>query len=474
MASAAPALRDVSLDDKYALESGRVYLTGAQAFVRLLMLQRQRDALAGLNTAGFVSGLSRLAAGRARPVAVEGREVPRARAHQVPARAERGPRRDRVVGIAAGQPVPGGEVRRRVRDVVRQGPGRRPLRRRVQARESRRHVEARRRAGARGRRPRREVVDAAAPVGPHVLGGADAGAVPVVGAGDPRPRPARLGDVALFRAAGSASSASPTPSRARRRCTSIRRARRSSCPDDFPLPPDGVSIRWPDGFLETEARMQDYKVYAALHYCRVNQLNRIVIDSPKPRLGIITSGKSYLDVRQALDDLGITEADAAEIGLRVYKIAMTVAARARRRPAVRRRARGDPRRRGEAAGRRVPAEGAALQLARRRAPARRRQVRREGRVGAPARRLAAAGAVRAHARDDRARDRAADPPSQPAVRAPSRSSTRASTGSMPRRRRSRSRRSRSSASRTSARAARTTRRPTCPRAAAPPPASAAT
>jgi indolepyruvate ferredoxin oxidoreductase len=45
-------------------------------------------------------------------------------------------------------------------------------------------------------------------------------------------------------------------------------------PDDFPFPPDGVSIRWPDKFLETEARMQDYKVYAALHYCRVNQLNR--------------------------------------------------------------------------------------------------------------------------------------------------------------------------------------------------------
>ena len=68
--------------------------------------------------------------------------------------------------------------------------------------------------------------------------------------------------------------------------------------------------------------MQNYKVYAALHYCRVNKLNKIVIDSPKPRLGIITSGKSYLDVRQALDDLGITEQDAADIGLRVYKIAM--------------------------------------------------------------------------------------------------------------------------------------------------------
>jgi indolepyruvate ferredoxin oxidoreductase len=94
-------------------------------------------------------------------------------------------------------------------------------------------------------------------------------------------------------------------------------------PDDFPLPPDGVSIRWPDPFLATEARMQDYKIYAALHYCRVNKLNEIVIGEGKPaRLGIITSGKSYLDVRQALEDLGIDETQAAEIGIRVFKVAM--------------------------------------------------------------------------------------------------------------------------------------------------------
>ena len=49
-------LRHVSLNDKYALSSGRVYLTGTQALVRLLLLQHQRDALAGLNTGGFVSG----------------------------------------------------------------------------------------------------------------------------------------------------------------------------------------------------------------------------------------------------------------------------------------------------------------------------------------------------------------------------------------------------------------------------------
>src|SRR5256714_14611408 len=50
------ALAKASLDDKFTLERGRVFLTGTQALIRLLMLQRERDARAGLNTAGFVSG----------------------------------------------------------------------------------------------------------------------------------------------------------------------------------------------------------------------------------------------------------------------------------------------------------------------------------------------------------------------------------------------------------------------------------
>ncbi len=49
-------LRKVSLDDRYGLQSGQVFLTGIQALERLPILQRQRDAAAGLNTAGFVSG----------------------------------------------------------------------------------------------------------------------------------------------------------------------------------------------------------------------------------------------------------------------------------------------------------------------------------------------------------------------------------------------------------------------------------
>jgi len=49
-------LAEVSLDDKYTLEKGQVFLTGTQALIRLLLLQRERDRRAGLNTAGFVSG----------------------------------------------------------------------------------------------------------------------------------------------------------------------------------------------------------------------------------------------------------------------------------------------------------------------------------------------------------------------------------------------------------------------------------
>ncbi|MBV9522307.1 MAG: indolepyruvate ferredoxin oxidoreductase family protein, partial [Alphaproteobacteria bacterium] len=50
------AVAAVTLDDKYTTEAGRIFLTGTQALVRLPMMQRQRDAAAGLNTAAFISG----------------------------------------------------------------------------------------------------------------------------------------------------------------------------------------------------------------------------------------------------------------------------------------------------------------------------------------------------------------------------------------------------------------------------------
>src|SRR3546814_856197 len=91
-------------------------------------------------------------------------------------------------------------------------------------------------------------------------------------------------------------------------------------PEDFILPPAGLSIRWPDPPLAQEARLVDYKWYAALAYTRANKLNRIVIDSPRPRFGIMTAGKAYLDTRQALADLGLDEATCAQIGIRLMKV----------------------------------------------------------------------------------------------------------------------------------------------------------
>jgi len=67
----------------------------------------------------------------------------------------------------------------------------------------------------------------------------------------------------------------------------------------------------------------DWKVYAALAYVRANGLDRIVWDSPRARIGIITTGKSFGDTMQALADLGIDENVARDIGLRVYKVAMS-------------------------------------------------------------------------------------------------------------------------------------------------------
>ena len=98
-------------------------------------------------------------------------------------------------------------------------------------------------------------------------------------------------------------------------------------PADFPMPPEGLNARLSTDPLGLQARrqealMQDFKIYAALAYSRANRLNRTVIHPPRARLGIIASGKSYLDVLEALEELGIDDREALRIGIRLYKVAM--------------------------------------------------------------------------------------------------------------------------------------------------------
>ncbi len=93
-------------------------------------------------------------------------------------------------------------------------------------------------------------------------------------------------------------------------------------PADFRMPEGGLNIRLPDTFLGQEARLHDFKRDAMLAFVRANRLNKIITSGGRaPKIGVITTGKAYLDVRQAFDELGIDEVKCNELGLRLFKIA---------------------------------------------------------------------------------------------------------------------------------------------------------
>jgi indolepyruvate ferredoxin oxidoreductase len=92
-------------------------------------------------------------------------------------------------------------------------------------------------------------------------------------------------------------------------------------PDDFQMPPGGLNIRLGDTVLGQEARLHDFKRDAMLAFVRANKLNRMICSGGRsPKVGVITVGKSYLDVRQALDELGLDEVKCNDLGLRLYKV----------------------------------------------------------------------------------------------------------------------------------------------------------
>jgi indolepyruvate ferredoxin oxidoreductase len=93
-------------------------------------------------------------------------------------------------------------------------------------------------------------------------------------------------------------------------------------PTDFRMPEGGLNIRLHDTVLGMEARLHDYKRDAVLAFVRANKLNRWITSGGRaPKIGIATTGKSYLDVRQALDELGIDEVKCNDLGIRLFKIA---------------------------------------------------------------------------------------------------------------------------------------------------------
>ena len=91
---------------------------------------------------------------------------------------------------------------------------------------------------------------------------------------------------------------------------------------DFVFPDDGVNIRAGDSYNLQEIRLRQYKLPAALAFARANKLNKIVMQSPRPRIGIISSGKASMDVEQALRELGISPKHGADLGIVMLKMGM--------------------------------------------------------------------------------------------------------------------------------------------------------
>jgi len=316
------ALAAASLDDKYTLERGRVFLTGTQALIRLMMLQRERDVRAGLNTAGFVSGY------RGSPLGGLDQSLWRARPHLEShhIRFQPGVNEDLAATAIWGSQQLNLFPKARYDGVFAMWYGKGPgvdrcgdVFKHANAAGTSRHGGVLTLAGD----------DHAAKSSTlphqseHIF---KACLIPVL-------NPANVQDYLDLGLHGFAMSRYSGCWVAFKCVTDVVESGASvivdpervkvNMPSDFAMPPGGLNIRWPDGILEQEARILDYKVYAALAYARANGLDRLVWDSPRARLGIVTTGKSYGDVMRALADLGIDERVARDIGLRVYKVALS-------------------------------------------------------------------------------------------------------------------------------------------------------
>ncbi len=322
------ALTAVTLDDKYALDQGRIYLTGTQALVRLPMMQRQRDKAAGLDTAGYVTGYRGSPLGGIDQGMWQAKRfLERNQIHFQPgvnedlaATAVWGTQQAGIYGDGRHDGVfamwygkgPGVD---RSGDVFRHG----------NLAGSARHGGVLLLAGD------DHTCKSSTTAHQSEYAFMDAG-IPVLNpAGVQEFLDLGIYGWALSRYSGCWTAfkvvAETVESSASVHVDPLRIELR--LPTDFEMPEGGLNIRPPKTALATpmalelEYRLHRHKLYAALAFARANKLNRTVIDGPKRRFGIVTCGKSYLDVRQALDDLGIDEAHAAEIGLSVYKVGMT-------------------------------------------------------------------------------------------------------------------------------------------------------
>ncbi|MFY8206798.1 MAG: indolepyruvate ferredoxin oxidoreductase family protein, partial [Arenimonas sp.] len=314
--------RDYTLDHKYSRQQGRIYLSGVQALVRLPLMQQMRDRAAQLNTAGFISGY------RGSPLGGFDLELWKAKKHLADSNIVFTPGLNEDLGatmvwgtqqtnLFEGAKVDGvfsmwygkGPGVDRCGDVFKHGnaAGTSPLGG-VLALAADDHAC---RSSTLPHGSELEFVSAMMPV-LNPAGVQDILDMGLLGWAMSRFTGRWVGFKTIAETVESSASVNVDPHQLD-----------IIIPEDFTLPAGGLNIRWPDPPLDQEMRLHRYAVAAAQAFARANKIDKTVFDSPKARLGIVTTGKSYLDVLQALEYLGIGEREAADIGIRVYKVGMT-------------------------------------------------------------------------------------------------------------------------------------------------------
>ena len=316
------ALAKVHIDDKYDLDRDRIYVTGAQAVVRMCMMQRELDCRNGLNTAGFISGY------RGSPIGSLDLELFRIKnkldAHNLvfqpglnedlAATAIWGTQQaelrgeglyDGVFGLWYGK-GPGVD---RSGDVFRHA----------------NHAGTSKHGGVVALMGDDHTCESSTSAHQSEFAFVDA-MIPVL-------NPAGVQEIvdyglfgwALSRFAGVWTGLKCVKDNIEQTASIDGRLDRFdfTIPSDFEMPEGGLNIRLGDQPLAKEARLHDYKRLAILSFARANSIDKMIYrGGPSPKIGVVTAGKSYLDTAEAFDLLGIDEVKAANLGIRLYKIGL--------------------------------------------------------------------------------------------------------------------------------------------------------
>ncbi|WP_349365691.1 MAG: indolepyruvate ferredoxin oxidoreductase family protein [Nitratireductor rhodophyticola] len=313
-------LHDVTLNDKFDLTKERIFVSGAQAIVRMLLMQRERDRRAGLNTAGFVSGY------RGSPIGGLDQQLWKAKKQleasnvifqpglneELAATACWGSQQTELLGEGKYDGVfsvwygkgPGVD---RSGDVFRHA----------------NHAGSSKHGGVLALMGDDHTAESSTVANASEFAFVDA-MIPILNpAGVQELIDYGLYGYALSRFAGTWTAIKCVKDNIESTAAvDVSLERLNIVTPEFEMPPGGLNIRNEINMLGQEARLYDFKRAAAAAFVQANNLNRIIYSGgSKAKIGIVTLGKSYLDTRQALDDLGIDEARANQLGIRLFKVA---------------------------------------------------------------------------------------------------------------------------------------------------------